>query len=85
MVHPLCWLWGHQRTRVAFATNRFYCRRCRIALDPDPTPDSTPPSPRLAEARARVPRLLAAAAGRIDRGPTRQRRRWRSPPPGVAK
>ena len=47
MVHPLCWLCGHRRTPVAFATNRFYCRRCRIERDPDPTsePELAVPHP----------------------------------------
>jgi hypothetical protein len=39
MAHLLCLLWGHRRTPVVFATNRFYCRRCGLALDPDPTPE----------------------------------------------
>jgi Prophage protein (DUF1660) len=42
MVHLLCLLFGHRRTPVVFATNRFYCRRCGLALDPDPDPDPDP-------------------------------------------
>src|SRR5690348_11864089 len=62
----LCRLRGHQRTRIVFATNRFYCRRCGRALDPDPRPELPDVTPRLAEARARLRTLRAA--GRASRG-----------------
>jgi hypothetical protein len=46
MANLLCLLWGHRRTPVVFATNRFYYRRCGLSLDPDPLPEPDPaPNP----------------------------------------
>jgi hypothetical protein len=32
MGHVMCVLFGHQKARVVFASNRFYCPRCRKDL-----------------------------------------------------
>jgi hypothetical protein len=63
MANLLCLLRGHRRTPVVFATNRFYCRRCGLALDPDPRPDPQPdPEP---TAATRLPTRPARAASRL--------------------
>jgi hypothetical protein len=68
MAHLLCLLLGHRRTPVAFATNRFSCRRCGLALDPDPEPDPLPELTTVAEATgwptatSRMPTRSARAA-----------------------
>jgi hypothetical protein len=85
MSHWLCRLRGHQRTRVVFATNRFYCRRCGLALDPDPMPEpeSDPTTrstalPRLPTRSARTASNLAFPRSRPYAGPaTRARERHR--------
>ena len=54
MIGLLCRVFGHQRTLVAFTSNRFSCRRCGADLGRDipvmPTPPTaarTHPLPRL--------------------------------------
>jgi hypothetical protein len=32
MGHVVCLLFGHQKARVVFASNRYYCPRCRKDL-----------------------------------------------------
>lgn len=32
MGHVVCLIFGHQKARVVFASNRFYCPRCRKDL-----------------------------------------------------
>lgn len=63
MSHLLCLLRGHQRTPVVFATNRYYCRRCGIDLDPDPT------------SNLESPRASASAVNQTDRQEARERPR----------
>lgn len=67
MAHWVCLLRGHRRTPVVFATNRFYCRRCGIALDPDPAPALEPPATLVTTRRA-VPEPLAALADPVASG-----------------
>jgi hypothetical protein len=64
MAHLLCLLRGHRRTPVVFATNRFYCRRCGLALAPDPRPEPEPAVERVppSDAPRRTVRLRRAAA-----------------------
>ena len=85
MPHLLCLLWGHRRTPVVFATNRFYCRRCGLSLDPDPLPEPDPapepqvrPTPMLRRSTrpARATSTLAFPRSRPYAGPaTRARER----------
>jgi hypothetical protein len=79
MAHLLCLLRGHRRTPVVFATNRFYCRRCGLALDPDPLPEpkpaverATPPSgaPRRTVRPARAASKRAFPLSRPYAGPS---------------
>ncbi len=83
MANLLCLLRGHRRTPVVFATNRFYCRRCGLCLDPDPEPAPepgprtwpTPPLP-MPSRSARAPSMRAFPRSRPYAGPaTRARER----------
>jgi hypothetical protein len=56
MKQLLCRMMGHQRTPMAFTTNRFSCRRCGAELGRDlpvmptpPAPALTPPPPRISD------------------------------------
>ena len=84
MPHWLCQLRGHQRTRVVFATNRFYCRRCGIDLEPDPTPAPAPAPPALVAARRAATPERAVGAGRFDQTRPRRRTRGTLPAAGIA-
>ena len=59
----LCRVIGHQRTLVAFTSNRFSCRRCGADLGRDipvmPTPPAaarTHPTPRVSDLESNAPR-----------------------------
>jgi hypothetical protein len=43
MGHVMCVIFGHQRARVVFASNRFYCPRCRKDLGAAETTPHAPP------------------------------------------
>jgi hypothetical protein len=45
MGHVMCLILGHQKARVVFASNRFYCPRCRKDLG---LAESAPQVPRQA-------------------------------------
>jgi hypothetical protein len=75
VTHLLCLLRGHRRTPVVFATNRFYRRRCSLALDPDPLPEPKPDAEPMAATRrptrpARAASKLAFPLSRLYAGPS---------------
>ena len=65
----LCRVIGHQRTRMAFTSNRFSCRRCGADLGRDipamPTPPTaavTPRPPRISDRAPRATRQPSLAS-----------------------
>lgn len=50
----LCWVKGHQRTLVAFTSNRFSCRRCGADLGRDIPVMPTPPTAALTHPKPRA-------------------------------
>jgi hypothetical protein len=43
MGHVMCLIFGHQKARVVFASNRFYCSRCRKDLGQAESTAHVPP------------------------------------------
>jgi hypothetical protein len=85
MIGLLCRVFGHQRTLVAFTSNRFSCRRCGVDLGRDipamPSPpvasrpqamqSSSHPSSGFPQDRSRRMRLESRGRGRHQARPWR--------------
>ena len=85
MKRLLCWVKGHQRTLVAFTSNRFSCSRCGADLGRDipvmpipPTAALTHPKPRTSDhlssslrSRALPARHDASGTSRLQTRPRR--------------
>ena len=85
MIGLLCRVIGHQRTLVAFTSNRYSCRRCGADLGRDipvmPSPpaashphamrSSSHPSSGLPHGRSRPMRLATRGKGRLQAPPRR--------------
>jgi hypothetical protein len=72
MKRMLCRVMGHQRTLMAFTSNRFSCRRCGADLGRDipvmPTPPAaarTPPPPRISDRSPRSRRQPSLRIGKV--------------------
>ena len=53
MGHVMCVLFGHQKARVVFSSNRFYCPRCRKDLGMAESLPTGDPSPSLSKTTVR--------------------------------